>query len=253
MAQTNPVLQAIEGMEQFLTVNNRAVILGGAALSFANPLYTPSDVDVFLYGPRSKKLAEDIIDAVITRFMEDVIIVRKGGSLVTMFRRGKLPVQLVLTTCKTLEQIIANFDISTAQIMLRFPGTGLTPVPVGFSGDLIRLDEEETMSAFGPGALAVPRLAIRSAERRTRLRLVSVSRRGAFIVRPEPTPEELETDVAFSATKLRWDADNSRPEFLQLVKNRKDDNTEVMWPAVCYCALHASDFDGRAATYVEKA
>ena len=96
------------------------VIAGGAALAFVNPLYTPSDVDVFTFGPDASSAALRIVHNIASATKDGRIVVSARGGVVTVWRPDMLPVQVVLTTSASAEAVIAHFDINVCKVYVNF-------------------------------------------------------------------------------------------------------------------------------------
>jgi hypothetical protein len=98
------VIHAVEGLG--LGSVPGAAIAGGAALTFLNDAWVPRDVDVFLTGASAALSLVNIVET-LARVKEPVYFCVTARSVLSVFRRGRLPVQLVLCGHASVVELVA--------------------------------------------------------------------------------------------------------------------------------------------------
>ena len=138
---------------------SQTMIAGGAALAFENPAYTPSDVDVFVFGPGAAAIALQIVKNVVGAAGDGNVVVGARNSVITIWRPEQLPLQIVVSTAASKADVIGSFDISVSKISVQFSTSGVPSITLWEGG-----------CGYGPGAFL--RVGKRSDWARTRRRIV---------------------------------------------------------------------------------
>jgi hypothetical protein len=197
------VMHAVEGFG--LDTFPNADIAGGAALAFVNDCWVPADVDVFFTGADGITALKAIV-ARLASLPEPVYFAGTARSVLTVYRRGRLPVQLVLTGYPSIVELAAAFDLNVCRVAVSF--TSSRAVVTRFLTD---------EAAYAPGACLEPLPSLVGADgklpARVRARAVKYAIGGRYKVEPAYRSSE-EYDAKMARGKsVEWYGDMTEDAF----------------------------------------
>jgi hypothetical protein len=96
-----------------------AIVAGGAALAFRDDVGPVTDVDVFCTGPTAAATAKRLVNKLLQAAGDAYVVVGGSASVITVYRQGMLPVQVIVSTAATAAELVARFDLDIVRVTLR--------------------------------------------------------------------------------------------------------------------------------------
>jgi hypothetical protein len=197
------VMQAVEGLG--LESVPGAAIAGGAALAFLNDTWAPRDVDVFLTGASAKLALLGIVEK-LACMKEPVYFCATARSVLSVFRRGRLPVQLVLSDHASVLELVAEFDLNVCRAVVSFTPT---------HAEVMRFASDPATYAPGAPLVVLPSLVKPDGTlpERARARAVKYALGGGFKIEPAAGRAEVHAARVARGKTVEWYGDMNEDAF----------------------------------------